>query len=102
MVTRPGYAGSGPGDITPDGCAVDLYLRLPVAGEPEIIAAAVPPPATLLELGCGVGRVSRPLCDLGYEVTAVDESAEMLRHVTGARPVLSPIERLDLCAWSAI
>jgi SAM-dependent methyltransferase len=96
METRPGYDGSGPGDITPDGCAVDLYLRLPVAGEPEVIAAAVPPPATLLELGCGVGRVSRPLSTLGYDVTAVDESAEMLRHVTGARAVRSSIEQLDL------
>ena len=93
---RPGHDGSGPGDITPDGCAVDLYRRLPVDNEPDVIAAAVPPPATLLELGCGVGRVTRALTARGYAVTAVDESQEMLRHVTGARTVHSPIETLDL------
>jgi SAM-dependent methyltransferase len=71
---RPGHDGSGPGDITPDGCAVDLYRRLPVDNEPDVVVAAAPPPATLLELGCGVGRVTRPLVALGYEVTAVDES----------------------------
>src|SRR5688572_13653607 len=93
---RPGYDGSGPGDITPDGCAVDLYRRLPVDHEPEVIAAAAPPPATLLELGCGVGRVTRALAGRGYAVTAVDESPAMLRHVTDARPVCSPIEALEL------
>ena len=93
---RTGYAGTGPGEIAPDGCAVDLYARLPVLGEPEIIAAAVPPPATLLELGCGAGRVTRSLVALGYDVTAVDESAAMLDRVTGARTVRSPIEDLAL------
>jgi SAM-dependent methyltransferase len=93
---RPGYAGTGPGEFTPDGCAVDLYRRLPVGDEPQIIAAAVPPPARLLELGCGAGRVTRSLIDLGYEVTAVDESAEMLAHVTGATAVRSSIEELVL------
>ena len=93
---KAGYAGSGPGEFTPDGCAVDLYARLPAEDEPEIIAAAVPPPATLLELGCGAGRVTRALTRLGYEVTAVDESAAMLAHVAGARTVRSPIEDLAL------
>lgn len=93
---RPGYAGTGPGEITPDGCAVDLYARLPVAGEPQVVAAAVPPPATLLELGCGAGRVTRSLAALGYEVTAVDESAAMLARVEGVRTVHSPIESLEL------
>ena len=96
ITRRPGHDGSGPGDITPDGCAVDLYLRLPVDDEPDVIAAAAPPPATLLELGCGVGRVTRALTARGYAVTAVDESAAMLAHVTGARTVHSPIEELRL------
>jgi SAM-dependent methyltransferase len=93
---KAGYAGSGPGEITPDGCAVDLYARLPVRDEPAIVAAAAPPPASLLELGCGAGRVTRPLVALGYDVTAVDESAAMLARVGGARTVRSPIEDLDL------
>ncbi|WP_433294879.1 class I SAM-dependent methyltransferase [Actinoplanes sp. CA-030573] len=93
---RPGYAGSGPGEFTPDGCAVDLYRRLPVRDEPQIIASVVPPPATLLELGCGAGRVTGPLVRAGYQVTAVDESAEMLAAVSGAETVRSAIEDLAL------
>ncbi|MET8702175.1 class I SAM-dependent methyltransferase [Kitasatospora sp. NPDC058032] len=93
---REGYRGTGPGTITPDGCAVDMYARLPVNDEPELIAGAVPPGASLLELGCGVGRMTHPLLERGFRVTAVDESAEMLARVRGARTVRSPIEHLDL------
>ncbi len=57
---RDGYEGTGPGAITPDGCAVELYARLPVGDEPDIIAAAVPAGAHILELGSGVGRVTHP------------------------------------------
>ncbi|MFJ8823395.1 class I SAM-dependent methyltransferase [Streptomyces sp. NPDC102467] len=93
---RAGYEGTGPGAITPDGCAVELYSRLPVEGEPEIVAGAVPAGATLLELGCGVGRVTHALVERGFTVTAVDESAEMLERVRGARTVRGTIEGLDL------
>ncbi|MGY0023244.1 class I SAM-dependent methyltransferase [Streptomyces sp. YJ-C3] len=93
---RKGYEGTGPGAITPDGCAVELYSRLPEEGETEIIAGAVPAAATLLELGCGVGRVTHSLVEHGFTVTAVDESAEMLERVRGARTVRSTIEGLDL------
>lgn len=93
---REGYGGTGPGAITPDGCAVELYKRVAVRDEPEIIARAVPEGARVLELGCGVGRVTHPLLARGFTVTAVDESADMLAHVRGARTVRSPIEHLDL------
>ncbi|WP_338695456.1 class I SAM-dependent methyltransferase [Streptomyces sp. Q6] len=93
---RAGYEGTGPGAITPDGCAVELYSRMPEEGESEIIAAAVPAGATLLELGCGVGRMTHPLVERGFTVTAVDESPEMLERVRGARTVRSTIEGLDL------
>jgi len=93
---RAGYEGTGPGAITPDGCAVELYSRLPVGQEPDIIAAAVPAGAHILELGCGVGRVTHPLLEQGFTVTAVDESPEMLERVRGARTVCSPIEDLEL------
>jgi SAM-dependent methyltransferase len=93
---RSGHQGTGPGAITPDGCAVEFYSRLPVGGEPDIIAGAVPAGAHILELGCGVGRMTHPLLELGFTVTAVDESAEMLERVRGARTICSPIEGLDL------
>ncbi|MEU3414805.1 class I SAM-dependent methyltransferase [Streptomyces sp. NPDC006658] len=94
--TREGYEGTGPGAITPDGCAVEVYARLPVGDEPDIIAAAVPAGAHILELGSGAGRVTHPLLERGFTVTAVDESAAMLARVRGARTICGPIETLDL------
>ncbi|MFF8033872.1 MULTISPECIES: class I SAM-dependent methyltransferase [unclassified Streptomyces] len=94
--TRDGYEGTGPGAITPDGCAVEVYSRLSVGDEPDIIAAAVPAGARILELGSGVGRMTHALLERGFAVTAVDESAEMLERVRGARTVRSSIEKLDL------
>ncbi|MGW0863767.1 class I SAM-dependent methyltransferase [Streptomyces sp. NPDC002611] len=96
MKLREGYEGTGPGAITPDGCAVELYSRLPVGEEPNIIAGAVPKGAHILELGSGVGRMAHALLERGFTVTAVDESAEMLERVRGARTICSPIEDLDL------
>lgn len=93
---RTGYEGTGPGAITPDGCAVELYSRLAVEDEPDVVAGAVPAGATVLELGCGVGRVTHPLVERGFRVTAVDEAPEMLERVRGARTVRGAIERLDL------
>ncbi|MFF5896534.1 class I SAM-dependent methyltransferase [Streptomyces argenteolus] len=93
---REGHTGAGPGAITPDGCAVELYARLSAGTEPEVIRSAVTPGASVLELGCGAGRVTHPLVELGFVVTAVDESAQMLERVRGARTVRSPIESLDL------
>ncbi|WP_327314332.1 class I SAM-dependent methyltransferase [Streptomyces sp. NBC_01235] len=93
---REGYEGTGPGAITPDGCAVEFYSRLPVGNEPDVISAAVPAGAHILELGSGVGRITHALLERGLTVTAVDESAEMLERVRGARTICSPIEDLDL------
>jgi SAM-dependent methyltransferase len=93
---REGHEGMGPGAITPDGCAVELYSRLPIGDEPDIIAAAVPAGAHILELGSGVGRMTHALLERGFTVTAVDESAEMLERVRGARTIRSAIEDLDL------
>ena len=88
--------GTGPGVIAPDGCAVDFYAMMPARDEPAIIDGAGPPNASILELGCGAGRVTHPLIALGHSVVAVDESPDMLSHVRGARTVVSRIEDLDL------
>jgi SAM-dependent methyltransferase len=83
-------------EIAPDGSPVELYARLPELGEGEIVARVVPAGASVLELGCGTGRITRQLALQGFRVTAVDESAEMLAHVTDAVIVQAPIEGLDL------
>jgi SAM-dependent methyltransferase len=88
------------GAVTRDGCPVDLYTLLPPTGEPAIVHAAVPPGAEILDLGCGAGRLTHPLIDLGHPVTAVDNSADMLAHVRGPDTalvtVLADIETLEL------
>jgi SAM-dependent methyltransferase len=89
-------AGTGPGEITPDGCAVEFYALLPAMGEAPIVHAAVPAGASILELGCGTGRILRPLAELGHPVLGVDESAAMLDRVAGLPTVCSPIETLRL------
>jgi SAM-dependent methyltransferase len=90
------HAGSGPGAITNDGCAVEFYALLPTLGEPEIVHAAVPAGASILELGCGTGRILRPLAALGHPVTGVDDSPEMLARSPDLATVCSPIQSLRL------
>jgi SAM-dependent methyltransferase len=90
--------GTGPGAVTRDGCAVEMYALLPAFGEPALIDAAIPAGASVLDLGCGTGRLATPLARLGHPVTAVDESPDMLARVTGAALVRSDIETLELTA----
>jgi len=82
--------------VAPDGSPVDLYLLLPPRGEAELVHAALPEGAEIIELGCGVGRVTHELLRLGHPVVAVDESSEMLAHVRGADKVCARIEELEL------
>lgn len=87
----------GPGPRTRDGCPVELYRRLPAYGEVERFAHLVPPTHTVLELGCGAGRLTRELLARGHPVVSVDNSDEMLALLpAGARKVLADIEELDL------
>lgn len=90
-------SGAGPGPITPDGCAVELYAQLPPGHrEADVVSAVAKAGATVLELGAGAGRVTQCLTQRGFQVVAVDESAEMLAHVAGAETVVAKIEQLDL------
>ena len=88
--------GTGPGEITDDGCAVELYTLIPPFGEAEIVHAAVPEGASILELGCGTGRILKPLAALGHPVHGVDNSPGMLAHVSGLPVTQAPIESLRL------
>jgi SAM-dependent methyltransferase len=90
------FRGEGPGSRSPDGSSVELYLRLPYRGELDLIGPSIIGDE-VLELGCGVGRMTAPLLQRGYRVTAVDNSPEMLEHVPPeATRVCSYIERLSL------
>src|SRR5262245_16567476 len=59
----------------------------------QFVREYCPTPCRVLDLGCGTGRVAIPLAKLGYSVTAVDLSEEML-HVAGAKATAAGV-RLD-------
>ena len=89
--------GEGRGVITRDGCAVEVYLKLPYRGELELLASHIPARCAVLELGCGTGRLTRRLLDSGRTVTAVDNSPDMLEHVPAiAEKICCDIEQLKL------
>lgn len=84
-------------DVTPDGSPVAVYLALSPSPEFDPLVEALPGNGSVLDLGCGTGRLSDLLAWLGYEVVAVDESPEMLAHVTDrVEVVCGRIEELDL------
>jgi SAM-dependent methyltransferase len=82
--------------IAPDGSPVGIYLAVPAGDTPTLIHEAIPADASILELGSGPGRITRVLIAYGHPVTAVDDSPEMLAHVTGARTVCTDLWALDL------
>ena len=93
---RVGQGGTGPGAHTPDGSAVELYEVTPLRGEDELINAAIDPGSSILELGCGTGRITRPLLALGHQVVAVDESPDMIARVPETETICSTIGDLRL------
>jgi len=65
-------------DVAPDGSPVAFYTRLPATGEPELIHGVLAPGSSVLDLGCGPGRIAGPLADLGHPVTGVDDCSGMI------------------------
>jgi SAM-dependent methyltransferase len=66
-------------DVAPDGSPVDFYRRIPATGEPELIHSLIRPGGSILDLGCGTGRIAGPLAALGHPVTGVDNGPGMIR-----------------------
>jgi len=84
----------------PDGSPVDAFAMLPPGPGPELIAARLKPGSTILELGCGAGRLLAPLAARGHKCTGVDQSAAMLAKVpAGIEAIEGDIETIDL-EWS--
>jgi SAM-dependent methyltransferase len=90
-------------DVAPDGSPVGVYLALPI--EPALgyvrslldgPDAGEDHPASVLDLGCGPGRLANPLAAIGHRVVGVDDSAAMLAHLDGVDAVLGDIWSLDL------
>lgn len=71
-----------------------------VHGEATCCEMLVPPPARVLDAGCGTGRVAIRLSDRGYDVTGADVDDGMLRvardRAPGLRWVTADLASLDL------
>jgi SAM-dependent methyltransferase len=83
--------------VAPDGSPVELYRRLPPrTDDAELIHRHLPTGATVLDLGCGTGRLAEPLAALGHPVTGVDNEPRMLAELRLATGVHAEITKLDL------
>lgn len=59
-----------------------------VHGEADLVTALVPPPARVLDAGCGTGRIAVRLDELGYEVVGTDVDAPMVEVARAEAPHL--------------
>ena len=59
-----------------------------VHGEALFCAGLLAPPATVLDAGCGTGRVAVKLAELGYRCTGIDLDPSMLAEARRAAPEL--------------
>jgi SAM-dependent methyltransferase len=83
--------------VAPDGSPVAVYLAMPAEPTFAPVLERLTAGTSVLDLGCGVGRLANVLVDRGHEVTAVDESPAMLAHVDAkVTAVEARLEDLDL------
>jgi len=85
-------------DIAPDGSPVALYRRLPARTDDAALIHRLLPPGggTVLDLGCGTGRLAEPLARLGHHVTGVDNEPRMLAELKLAIGVHAEVATLGL------
>ena len=62
--------------------------------------AALKAHGPVLELGCGTGRVTKPLARAGVDIVGIDRSAPMLERARGGRLVRGDIRALPFAARS--
>ncbi|MFF8299567.1 class I SAM-dependent methyltransferase [Streptomyces globisporus] len=57
-----------------------------------MLASVIPDGAKVLDFGCGDGRVAIPMANLGYEVTAIDASQNMLDRLGERAPDITTVQ----------
>lgn len=90
--------------VAPDGSPVAVYLAMPAHDALDLVVDQVPPGGSVLDLGCGVGRLANPLAATGRRVTGVDDHPAMLAHLDPAvDAVHADIAQLDLgCRFDVV
>lgn len=84
-------------EVTPDGSPVAVYLAVPAEPAFTAVLDHLDADASVLDLGCGVGRLANLLARPGRRVCGVDESAAMLTHLApGVEAVQADLRGLDL------
>jgi SAM-dependent methyltransferase len=58
----------------------------------QLLGVKIAPTDTVVEIGCGLGRITRPLAERGGTVLALDVSAEMLDRARRLNPDLDNVE----------
>jgi len=56
------------------------------------LGVEIEPDDDIVEIGCGVGRMTRPMAERGRSVRALDVSAEMLQQARAENPQLDNVE----------
>jgi SAM-dependent methyltransferase len=69
-------------------------------GEARFVASVVPPPARVLDAGCGFGRLTRVLSRMGYDAVGVDADGHLIdiarREDPGTEYVHADLTEMDL------
>ncbi|MEV0917852.1 class I SAM-dependent methyltransferase [Streptomyces sp. NPDC049967] len=81
-----------PADIHPLRQVSELAYLNSGASQAEQIATVIPVGSSVVDFGCGDGRVAVPLQGLGFNVTGVDSSPAMLKRLSARAPAMTTVQ----------
>ncbi|MGI8793245.1 MAG: class I SAM-dependent methyltransferase [Acidimicrobiales bacterium] len=86
------------GAIAADGSPIEVFARFPAGQAPAYVTSRLDAGSSILDLGCGAGRLAKVFSAAGHHVVGVDQSPEMLAAVddAGVETVVADIETVDL------